>query len=189
MFYAYAYPAADQFKHRAVEPGEAWFDTALGEFLLPYEAVRTSDDPTGTLMRLPAIDLRRRRRGRADGTARRSKAHLGGPASHAWCQRGHDHASKSCNGGHRPCGWLADPSVSHCRAEASKVLSGAWTSWPILVRPYVTRGGTAVSCWRQGWVDRQWGRTLQTAAGRLRPISISILDACDLGHCEAENAC
>jgi hypothetical protein len=27
------------------------FDAALGEFLLPNEAVRTSDDPSGTLMR------------------------------------------------------------------------------------------------------------------------------------------
>lgn len=51
MFYAYAYPAADGFKHCAVEPGEARFDAKLREFLLPYEVVRTSDDPSGTLMR------------------------------------------------------------------------------------------------------------------------------------------
>ena len=51
MFYAYAYPAADGFKHRAVEPDAARFDATLGEFLLPYEAVRTSSDPTDTLMR------------------------------------------------------------------------------------------------------------------------------------------
>lgn len=51
MFYSYAYPAADGFKHSSVEPAEARFDTKLGEFLLPYKAVRTSQDPAATLMR------------------------------------------------------------------------------------------------------------------------------------------
>lgn len=51
MFYSYAYPAADAFKHSRVEPTDAGFDTKLGEFLLPYEAVRTSPDPAETLMR------------------------------------------------------------------------------------------------------------------------------------------
>ena len=51
MFYAYAYPAAAGFKAAAVQPGAARFDTGLGEFLLPYEAVRTSNDPAGTLLR------------------------------------------------------------------------------------------------------------------------------------------
>ena len=51
MFYAYAYPAADGFKRHAAEPGAAWFDTTLGEFLLPYEAVRASSDPAGMLIR------------------------------------------------------------------------------------------------------------------------------------------
>ncbi|HLV59815.1 MAG TPA: DUF5996 family protein, partial [Fredinandcohnia sp.] len=30
---------------------EARYDETLGEFLLPYEAVRTSGDPEGTLLR------------------------------------------------------------------------------------------------------------------------------------------
>ena len=51
MFYSYAYPAADGFRHGSVEPAEARFNAKLGEFLLPYEAVRTNPDPGGTLMR------------------------------------------------------------------------------------------------------------------------------------------
>ncbi|MHA6645435.1 DUF5996 family protein [Mesorhizobium sp. A623] len=51
MFYSYAYPAPVGFSERNVEPQEARFDTTLGEFLLPYEAVRRSADPERTLMR------------------------------------------------------------------------------------------------------------------------------------------
>lgn len=51
MFYSYAYPAPDGFKDRRVEPEAAWFDDKLGEFLLPYEAVRRSNDPEETLLR------------------------------------------------------------------------------------------------------------------------------------------
>lgn len=50
MFYAYAYPAPDGFAGYAVKPAAAGFDPKLGEFLLPYEAVRTSADPEGDLM-------------------------------------------------------------------------------------------------------------------------------------------
>ncbi len=50
MFYAYAYPAPDGFANQAVEPEAARFDPTLGEFLLPYEAVRASDDPERDLM-------------------------------------------------------------------------------------------------------------------------------------------
>lgn len=51
MFYSYAYPAPDGFADRSVEPATARFDQKLGEFVLPYEAVRTSADPEGELMR------------------------------------------------------------------------------------------------------------------------------------------
>lgn len=51
MFYSYAYPVPDGFAERAVEPAAARFDQALGEFLLPYEAVRQSPDPEEALMR------------------------------------------------------------------------------------------------------------------------------------------
>jgi hypothetical protein len=33
-----------------VEPEAAYFYDDLGEFVLPYEAVRTADDPDATLM-------------------------------------------------------------------------------------------------------------------------------------------
>lgn len=50
MFYSYAYPTPRDFKDRPLEPPAACWSDALGEFLLPYEAVRTADDPAGTLM-------------------------------------------------------------------------------------------------------------------------------------------
>lgn len=50
MFYAYAYPAAEGFGSARVEPVDARYDETLGEFLLPYEAVRAADDPEATLM-------------------------------------------------------------------------------------------------------------------------------------------
>lgn len=49
-FYSYAYPTPDGFSEAAVQPAAARFDTALGEFLLPYEAVRLSADPEGDLL-------------------------------------------------------------------------------------------------------------------------------------------
>lgn len=51
MFYAYAYPSPPGFRERTVQPSAARFDETLGGFLLPYAAVRKSDDPTGMLMR------------------------------------------------------------------------------------------------------------------------------------------
>jgi len=51
MFYSYAYPTPDGFADRPVSPAAAWFDQGLGEFLLPYEAVRTSENPEAELMR------------------------------------------------------------------------------------------------------------------------------------------
>jgi hypothetical protein len=49
-FYSYAYPAPDGFNLASVAPEAARFDTQLGEFLLPYEAVRASADPDAALM-------------------------------------------------------------------------------------------------------------------------------------------
>ena len=43
-FYAYAYPAPAGFADWPVNP-PAYFDKDLGEFLLPYAAVRAADDP------------------------------------------------------------------------------------------------------------------------------------------------
>jgi hypothetical protein len=49
MFYAYAYPEPAGFKAAAARPGEARFDSNLGEFVLPYEAVRRAADPDAAL--------------------------------------------------------------------------------------------------------------------------------------------
>jgi hypothetical protein len=51
MFYSYAYPAPDGFADRYVEPAAARFDQTLREFLLPYEALRTSAAPEADLMK------------------------------------------------------------------------------------------------------------------------------------------
>jgi len=49
-FYSYAYPTPPGFAEVPVSPDAAYFDTSLGEFLLPYDAVRQSRDPEATLM-------------------------------------------------------------------------------------------------------------------------------------------
>jgi hypothetical protein len=49
-FYAYAYPPPDGFARAAVRPAAAFFSEALGEFLLPYDAVRLAPDPEGALL-------------------------------------------------------------------------------------------------------------------------------------------
>ena len=50
MFYSYAYPAPDGFKTSKVQPSSAFYDAKLGEFLLPYQAVRSAHDPDDALM-------------------------------------------------------------------------------------------------------------------------------------------
>ncbi len=49
-FYSYAYPAPDGFAAARVAPAEAFFSRELGEFILPYDAVRTAPDPERVLM-------------------------------------------------------------------------------------------------------------------------------------------
>ena len=49
-FYAYAYPTPPGFADAPVRPPQARFDARLGEFLLPYEAVRGAADPEETLL-------------------------------------------------------------------------------------------------------------------------------------------
>jgi hypothetical protein len=49
-FYAYAYPEPAGFRTASVEPEAAAFNSALGEYLMPYEAVRTASDPDAVLM-------------------------------------------------------------------------------------------------------------------------------------------
>jgi hypothetical protein len=50
IFYAYVVPAAAGLDAAPVEPAAARFDAGLGEFVLPYEAVRRSPDPPATLL-------------------------------------------------------------------------------------------------------------------------------------------
>lgn len=49
-FYSYAYPAAAGFKAAAVRPERASFSETLGEFVLPYDAVREAADPDSVLL-------------------------------------------------------------------------------------------------------------------------------------------
>jgi hypothetical protein len=50
MFYCYAYPEPAGFSAAAIEPGAARHDPALGELVLPYEAVRSASDPEAVLL-------------------------------------------------------------------------------------------------------------------------------------------
>ncbi len=50
IFYAYAYPTPEGFSACSVQPDAAFWLDALGEFALPYEAVRSADDPDAALM-------------------------------------------------------------------------------------------------------------------------------------------
>lgn len=49
-FYAYAYPAPEGFSTQPVRPEAAYWSPELGEFLLPYEAVRTAESPDDVLL-------------------------------------------------------------------------------------------------------------------------------------------
>lgn len=64
-FYSYAYPAPDGFADAAVQPDAAFFSKELGEFLLPYDAVRTAPDPDAALLAF----LESTYRAAADGAA------------------------------------------------------------------------------------------------------------------------
>jgi hypothetical protein len=48
-FFSYAYPVPEGFAEQRVEPDAAFFHEDLGEFLLPYDAVRTAADPDAAL--------------------------------------------------------------------------------------------------------------------------------------------
>jgi hypothetical protein len=48
-FYSYAYPEPDGYKGAPVRPASAAYHPTLREFLLPYDAVRTADDPDAAL--------------------------------------------------------------------------------------------------------------------------------------------
>lgn len=45
LFYAYAYPEPSGFAQAAVSPSDASWNGTLKEFVLPYAAVRSSNEP------------------------------------------------------------------------------------------------------------------------------------------------
>jgi hypothetical protein len=49
-FYAYTSPKPDGIEAAALEPDGAFWSPELGEFLLPYDAVRSAGDPRGVLL-------------------------------------------------------------------------------------------------------------------------------------------
>jgi hypothetical protein len=49
-FYAYAYPVPVGLGEVSVTPPQAFWSGEMGEFFLPYDAVRTADDPDDALM-------------------------------------------------------------------------------------------------------------------------------------------
>ncbi len=49
-YYSYAYPSPEGFADAKAAPEAGYFDKTLGEFLLPYDAVRKADDPEAALM-------------------------------------------------------------------------------------------------------------------------------------------
>src|SRR5690606_37126757 len=48
-FYAYIYPEPEGFKNASIFPEEAYYHKELREFVLPYQAIRVSGDPSGKL--------------------------------------------------------------------------------------------------------------------------------------------
>jgi Family of unknown function (DUF5996) len=49
-FYSYAYPEPQGFKDYPIQPPEAFYSTQMGEFLLPYDAVRNAKLPEEVLL-------------------------------------------------------------------------------------------------------------------------------------------
>jgi hypothetical protein len=50
-FYSYAYPEPPHFRSALVQPRQAFFSEGLGEFILPYDAVRTATSPDAALFK------------------------------------------------------------------------------------------------------------------------------------------
>ena len=49
-FYAYAYPQPPGYGAARIEPKDAYYHSTLGEWILPYDAVRTAADPHAELL-------------------------------------------------------------------------------------------------------------------------------------------
>lgn len=50
LFYSYLYPEPSSFRAARVKPASAFYSDELSEFVLPYESVRTADDPDAVLL-------------------------------------------------------------------------------------------------------------------------------------------
>jgi hypothetical protein len=50
MFYSYAYPEPPGYAQYSISPAHASFNSTLGEFVLPYDAMRQAADPDATLL-------------------------------------------------------------------------------------------------------------------------------------------
>ena len=50
FFYSYAYPEPPGYAETVIGPAQARFDKNFGEFILPYEALRTAPDPDLALL-------------------------------------------------------------------------------------------------------------------------------------------
>src|SRR6185312_8538548 len=82
-FYSYAYPAPEGFSAAKVKPGAAFWSKELGEFILPYDAVRTAKEPERELMAflqstyVAAADLAKWERGALEcGLGKRGKVRV-----------------------------------------------------------------------------------------------------------------
>jgi hypothetical protein len=49
-FYSYSYPEPEGFRATRIKPDTAFFSEQLGEFILPYDAMRTAADPDKALL-------------------------------------------------------------------------------------------------------------------------------------------
>jgi hypothetical protein len=49
-FYSYAYPEPEGFRQWPVKPEAAFYDETFGDFVLPYAAVRTAEDPDAMVL-------------------------------------------------------------------------------------------------------------------------------------------
>ena len=85
-FYSYAYPTPTGFSAARVEPDAAYYSEALGEFLLPYEAVRASPNPDAALLQFLQTTY-----AAAADAARWDRAALDGPlGAEGVCRETHD---------------------------------------------------------------------------------------------------
>lgn len=50
VFYAYTWPEPGGYRSAPVRPSEAFFDARLGEFMLPYDAMRNAADPNAAVL-------------------------------------------------------------------------------------------------------------------------------------------